>query len=302
MHLLQAIKFKGAYMLNNKSTSTSSDYIGIKRFVCALFLGLFLTACSDNGVQVFTQFANTQDIKEGGLVYLDDSVVGEVVDVKNNEQGSRVVIEFDKKAAATISDKSAVVVNRLKEGAPLEVYNRTSSSESYLQDGQEIQALDSMFQVGAWMLGDAIQLGAGSVSDYVQSFQDYLQGDKFQQDKAQVTEQLNAAKQAAQVAVQQAEKEVASAMQGMIDSEQEMAAAVEQLGEELSPMLEELGSSGAQLITELEKFTEGLQKTDQGEQQAGKELMQSLLRTLEKLNQSIEQGVQGDVSTDKKSG
>jgi len=281
-------------MLRYTTVTTSKTLTSLKLFFGTLFVALFLSACSDKGVQVITQFANTQDIKEGGLVYLDDQAVGEVVDVKNDEQGSRVLISFDKEAAASISDKSAVVVNRLKEGAPLEVYNRTSASGESLQDGQEIKAFDSMFQVGAWMVGDAIQLGTGTVSDYVQSFQDYLKGDKFQQDKAQVADQLNAAKEAAKVAVEQAEKEVTAAMKDMVDSEQEMAAAVEQLGEELSPMLEELGNSGAQLITELEKFTKGLQQTDTGEQQAGKELMQSLLRTLEKLNQSIEQGVQGD--------
>lgn len=275
---------------------SNSKLVKLKSSVSLLLLAIFLAACSDSGVQVLSKFANTQDIKEGSQVYLDDQIVGEVVDVTNDGEGSSVLIEFDKQAASSISGKSAVVVNRLKEGAPLEVYNRPSSAGDFLQQGQELKALDSMFQLGAWMVGDAIQLGTGSVADYMQSFQDYLKGDEFQQNKAQVTNQINAATQAAQVAVEQAEKSVSAAIEEMADSEQEMAAAVEQLGQELSPMMQELGKSGAQLIEELQKFTQGLQNTDKQEQQTGKALMDSLLQTLEKLNQSIEQGVQGEGS------
>lgn len=272
----------------------------LKSITCMLLLAAALGACSNGGIEVVSQFSNTQDIKEGSKVYLDEKVVGEVVDVANKGEGSRVLIVFDKQAADSISAKSALVVNRLKEGAPLEVYNRPSSAGEFLQDGQELTALDSMFQLGAWMVGDAIQLGTGSVSDYLQSFQDYLKGEQFQQDKAQVTEQINAATQAAQVAVEQAEKEVSDAIQEMADSEQEMAAAVEQLGQELSPMMQELGSSGAQLVEQLQRFTQGLQNTDKEEQQTGKALMDSLLETLEKLNQSIEQGVQGSDPSESK--
>lgn len=279
---------------------SNSKLVKLKSSVSLLLLAIFLAACSDSGVQVLSKFANTQDIKEGSQVYLDDQIVGEVVDVTNDGEGSSVLIEFDKQAASSISGKSAVVVNRLKEGAPLEVYNRPSSAGDFLQQGQELKALDSMFQLGAWMVGDAIQLGTGSVADYMQSFQDYLKGDEFQQNKAQVTNQINAATQAAQVAVEQAEKSVSAAIEEMADSEQEMAAAVEQLGQELSPMMQELGKSGAQLIEELQKFTQGLQNTDKQEQQTGKALMDSLLQTLEKLNQSIEQGVQGEGSAEPK--
>ena len=51
-----------------------------------------------------------------------------------------------------------------------------------------------------------------------------------------------------------------------------------------------MSESGSLLMQQLEQFTKGLESTAQGEQQAGKNFMDSLLATLEKLNQSMEEG------------
>lgn len=258
--------------------------------ILSLCLLVFLGACSDSGVNVTTRFANTQDIEEGAVVYFENQPVGDVSDVSNTNNGSIVQLNLNEDAAKIIGGGSAVVVNRLKEGGPIEIYNPGDVANKPLTDGQELKGLDSMFQLGAWMVGDAIQVGSGSVSQYVDAFQKYLQGDEFQAGKAQVQEQIGQATNAAKEAMKTVEQDVVQAMNEVLASEGEMAKAVEDLGNELSPVVKELSKSGSLLIEQLEQFAKGLENTQQGEQQAGQNLMESLLATMEKLNQSLEEG------------
>jgi len=57
--------------------------------------------------------------------------------------------------------------------------------------------LDSIFQLGAWMVGDAIQIGTDSVSKCVGAFQECLSGDEFEENNAIVLSGLT--KSAAEV-------------------------------------------------------------------------------------------------------
>ena len=161
------------------------------KLIIVAALSLFVAACGDNDLEVSTQFNNTQDIKEGAQVYFQEQPIGEVVDTDNEGNGMSVVIELDPSAAEMVSSTAAVVVNRLKESAQLEIHNPNQLTTDFVQDGQKLTGLDSMFQLGAWMIGDAIQLGSETLSEYVGAFNNYLQSDKFQQDKTVVTEQVN---------------------------------------------------------------------------------------------------------------
>jgi len=268
----------------------------IGRLLLLASLTLLMAARCSSGVQVSAHFENTQDIKEGTVVYFENEAVGEVVDVEATNGGSVVRLALSEEAPKSISSNAAVVVNRLKQGAPLEIYNRDIAGQETLKDGQELKGFDSMLQLGAWMVGDAIQLGSGSVSDLVQSFQDYLQGDKFQQDKAEVTAQIGAATTAAQEALKTIEQDVNTAVQELVDSEGDAAKSIEQLGEELSPLVGELAKSGTILAEQLEQFTKGLQEAQNEEQQAGQTLIDSLTAMLEKLNRSMQQGAENSDS------
>jgi len=265
--------------------------------ILSLCLLLILGACSESGVNVTTRFDNTQDVKEGTVVYFEDQAVGQVNEVSNTENGSLVQLNLNEDATKKISSTAAVVVNRLKEGAPLEIYNPGNTGGAPMVANQELKGLDSMFQLGAWMVGDAIKVGSGSVSQYVDAFQKYLHGDKFQSDKAQMQKQINQATDAAKDAMKTVEQDVAEAVGEIAASEGEMAKAVEEFGNELSPVVKELSKSGTLLMEQLEKFTKGLENTQQGEQQAGKNFMDSLLATLEKLNQSLEEGAAESADT-----
>ena len=305
--------------------------------ILSLSVLLLLGACSGSGVDVTAKFSNTQDIKEQAVVYFEDQPIGEVSDVKKSQNGSIVKLSLDKDAAKNISSRAAVVVNRLKEGAPIEIYNSGDANSAPLTTGQELKGLDSMFQLGAWMVGDAIQLGSGTVSQYVDAFQEYLKGDKFQSDKAQVQTQIAQATDAAKQAMETVERDVTEAVEEatgemskavadlgdelepivkefavaeqemartveelgselspiieeLLGVESQMSQAVEELGTELAPMVKELSKSGSLLVEQLEQFTKGLENTQRGEQQAGKDFMESLLATLEKLNKSMQEG------------
>lgn len=262
------------------------------RAAITLLTCLILSACSSSDVEITTTFNNTKDIKEGAPVYFNDVVVGEVSDVISYQNGSRVAISLDPSAAAQLSARSAAVVNRLKDGAPLELYNRAklTANDQALSDGQEIRGLDSIFQLGAWMIGDAIQVGMGSISQYVDSFQQYLLSDEFANDKEKIEIEVNGATMSAVQAMEAMGKDLNQAINELADSEEEIAAAVEQLGNELSPVVEELAKSGSRLAAELEKFATGLEAAAPAEQQTGQRLIDSLIAMLEKLNASMERG------------
>lgn len=276
----------------------------VGRYMTALrsfiLVGIFfcLSACSDSGIEISTTFANTQDIKEGAPVYFNDKVVGQVSDVVSQNNGSRVALELNPEIVSKLGSKSAIVVNRLKEGAPLEIYNRDATDNLPITSGQEIRGLDSMFQLGAWMVGDALQIGAGSISHYVESFQNYLASDEFSQDKENVESQINGATLSAAQAIEAAGQDMSKALKEVIASEDEIVAAVDQLSNELAPVVEKMARSGSQLTVELEKFAAGLESSSEAEQQSGQKLLDSLIAMLEKLNSSIETGATQGVKVD----
>lgn len=266
-------------------------HINFVKGLAILSLGLFLLACADGTSEISTTFANTKDIQKDSEVFFEDQVVGKVSDVVLQNNGSRVAIALNPGVLERLNNKSALVVNRLKEGAPLEIYNRATSDAQALQAGQEIRGLDSMFQLGAWMVGDAIQLGAGSISQYVDSFQQYLQSDEFEQDKQNIEIQIEGASVSAAQALEAVGNDLNRALEELVASEDEIVAAVDELGKELAPVVEQIGKSGSQLAIELEKFAAGLESSTESERQSGQKLLDSLVAMLEKLNASMEQGM-----------
>jgi len=271
------------------------------KYFLLLLITSSLVACSGNGVNVTAEFANTQDIKEGTKVYFDGKKIGEVSDVVKRENGSTVELELDSKATKLIDAKSAIVVNRIKSGAPLELYGRSNPSSEKLQDGQQIEGLDSMFQLGAWMVGDAIQIGTDSVSKYVGAFQEYLSGQEFEDSKALVQEQISGLTKSAAEVLTDMEKDVTSAMKDFSINEEQMVKTIEDLGDELSPLVNEVARSGTELVKQLEKFVVNIEeKANLSEQQSGEKILESLVETFEKMNQSIEKGVEEGFNSDQK--
>lgn len=272
----------------------------LKHFLLLLIVSS-IVACSGNGIHVTANFSNTQDIKEGTNVYFDGKKIGEVSDVVKRENGSTIELELDSKAIKLVDANSAVVVNRIKSGAPLELYGRSKPSSEKLEDGQEIQGLDSMFQLGAWMVGDAIQIGTDSVSKYVGAFQEYLNSKEFEENKALVQEQVSGLTKSATEVLSDMEKDVSSAMRDFSINEEQMAETIEQLGDELSPLVNEVARSSTELVKQLEQFVVNIEeKANLSEQQSGEKILESLVETFEKMNQSIEEGVEEGFSSDQK--
>jgi len=252
---------------------------------------VFLVACGGDGVNVTANFENTKDISEGADVYYEGKKVGEVSDVVEREVGSIIEVSLKKNVAKQLAAKSAIVVNRLKKGAPLEIYNRVTPDGEKLQAGQEIEGLDSMFQLGAWMIGDVIQTGSGSFSKYVGAFQKYLGSQEFEESKNQVQEQITDITKSAAQAAKSVEQEVTTAIKEFSVNEEQMAKTIEQLGDELSPVVSEVARSSTELVGQLEEFISNIEThADLGDQQTGEKFLQSLVETFEKLNKSIEEG------------
>jgi len=272
------------------------SYLNIERLKFSKLLLALLFAmlggCGGGSVEVTTFLANSSQVDKGTAVYFDNVQVGEVSDVVEEAAGSRIAISLDNEAAQKISRQSAVVINSLKQGSPLEIYNPATESGEVLLSGQEIKGLDSMFQLGAWMVGDAFQAGSGSVTQYVQAFQDYLKGDQFQQGKKEVKDKIDEAKGAASEAISDLQSDLNQAVEEMAASEEEVAAAMKELGNELSPMVQELSKTGVELMRELERFVLSLENSSPEQQQSGEKFMQSLEDTLEQLNMAIEDGAE----------
>lgn len=286
---------------NNRNTISEfkENFVkqGSLRILFSMVLLAMVSACGSEGVKITTSFANTQDIEEGATVYFDSEAIAEVVDVKTQGSGTVVVLEFEEKAAQIISADAALVVNRLVADAPLELYNSGNYSAGYIQDGQEITGLDSMMQLGAWKIGDTVQVGSESLNDYVNAFQEYLQSDEFQEDKQSAQAQVNSMTNQAQDAIATIGNDLTAMVQELADSEGDAAQVVEQLGEELSPLIQDVAKSGSELMQQLEEFTKGLEQIDSGEQQSGQVFLDSLASMFEKLNDSIEEGVSEGLET-----
>jgi paraquat-inducible protein B len=265
---------------------------GILKTATALLVIAGLSACGSNGIEVTAQFRNAADLKEGAKVYFEERSIGQVIDIKQQDSVVIVTMMIEQLAAETIDSAAAVAVNRIKPGTPLEIYASASAQQFGLQEGQQLKGLNSMMELVAWSLGDAFHAGTGELTAYVDSFQEYLEGDEFEQDRARVEAGVKEMAAVATVAMKTVEQDLATAMAEMTVSEEELALAILQLGDELSPVAEEMAKSGTDLMIELEKFTQGLENATAEEQASGQQLIESLIATIEKLNQAAERGAQ----------
>lgn len=283
-----------------KKLNTTFPVIGILKAVIPLLFLVSLSGCGDSGIKVTTEFRSAHGVKEGAKVYFEERGVGQVVaiavqDSDSQGSGSIVTMMIDPQAAEAIDPAAAVVINRIKPGAPLEIYASASAKQLGLQDGQQLKGLDSMIELVAWSLGDAFQAGSGELSGYVDSFQQYLKSDEFEDDRAQVEAGVKEMATVAAMALKTVEQDLAAAMSEMTVSEEELALAIQQLGDDLSPIAEEMAKSGTDLMFELEKFTQGLEKATVEEQAAGQRLIESIIATIEKLDTAAERGTQRSV-------
>ena len=261
----------------------------VKKYLAVAALAL-LVACGSDGVSIVADFPNSQNFKSGTPVYFENHVVGKVTAVDQSGQGAKVTLSLQPEAAEQMKGNMAAVVNRLRAGAPLELYNQVGNTAEPLQDGQSIRGLDSMVQLGAWMVGDAIQLGSSTLSDYVNSFQEYLSSDEFESDKAVVKQQIDTARAQASAAIENVESELTAAAESLLHSEQLAVESMQELSQELAPLVESLAGEGAQLATELQNLAESLQQHSDGQSPIGAEFLNSLMAALERINQAVENG------------
>lgn len=270
------------------------------RWLLAPAIAFLISACGEADLTVTAEFENTQDIKENVAVIYQDNVIGEVKQVNLGPNGSTVELSLDEAIASELNTDVAVVVNRVKEGAPLELYNGQSPDAEPLRDGQTIKGLDSMMQLGAWLMGDAIELGSKTINDYANAFQDYLNSDKFQRDKDQVEEQVESALVDAADALRSIESELAQAADEFINSEKIASDVIQQFGDELAPTVRELAKQGAKLTVEMDEIVTSLEQTMQeatpAQREAGRKFINSLIEMLEGLDAELKQGaVEGKV-------
>lgn len=256
-------------------------------------LALALAACSDQGMQVSASFSNTQDINEGTTVYFGHKVVGSVSDVSNTEYGSVVELTLDKEHAKKINAKAAVVVNRLRQGAPLELHNPPGPVRDAIQSGQRIEALDSMLQLVGWGIGSTFEAGTDSIS----AIKDYVKSEEFQRDKAGVGIALDESLAAAKDGIVEAEKTLEKVIGEMDLSEEELAAVVEALGDEMGPLVQEFAQGSTELMVELERFAQNLEHAGTDDQQTGQQFLESLTKALETLNESFDEGIEKGLDT-----
>ena len=251
------------------------------------FFSLLLLAACGSELQTTAVFNTTNDIEKGDPVYLENQMVGEVARVKQESVTTEIVIEMNELGQQQVKQDAAIVMNRLKTNSPLEIYNKKSATADIAHESQ-LTALNSMLELGTWMVGDTIAIGGNSLSGYVDAFQRYLDGDKFQQDKQ---------------VLQDAAKQIGSEVQGMTATleqelekltkelgltEEKAAAVIEQFGGELAPVIGELSKSSQAVVQELEKFTENIQFQNEEGKELGSTILSSLLKTLETVNESLE--------------
>ncbi len=248
---------------------------------------LALSACGDRSFNVTTQFASADGVELGEAVIYEGQPVGTVAGIDESLEGVTVELALDPESVTLFHTKSVVVVNSMEQGSPLEIYNRTTSDPIPLAEGQALQGLNSMFELGAWLVGDAVQLGSGTLSDLFDSFTGYLQGEQFAADKQAVEQQLSQAALAAQEAVKTVETDLSAALQELKASEGEMSEAIAKMGEELSPVVRELSASGSELIQQLEEFARNVEEQAQENPQLGQDLVQSLVQVLDELNAQV---------------
>ena len=257
-----------------------------------LLLALTLTACGSSGIEVSSRFNNDQEIDEGAAVFFKGELAGEVIDVSVDDSGSLVTMLIESEQAELISSKAAVVVNSLKQGKPLEIHNSANPKGLGLEDGDQLDGLDSMMSLIGWSVGDALDFGGSELSGYLESFQKYLESDEFETDKDEIQTHIESAANDAVTVLKEMEGEITATINDQKMNEQELAAAMEQLGDELAPVIEEAAASGVKIMQELERFAERLEVQSEQHQDSGQQFLDSLSSMLEKLNESMEKGLE----------
>ena len=273
-----------------KKNLVKSPLVKNTRAISLLIAVLLLAACS-NGVEVTAKFDQAQNIEEGAQVYYKGNVVGNVKRHTKEPQGSAVVMSLDEAAAKIIAPNSAVVINHIKPGSPLEIHASVNPAQGGVSHGQELVGMNSTFDLIAWSVGDTFKSTTTELSTYVNEFSNYLESDQFKNDKAQVEQGVAEMANSAAQAIQSIEQDLASAMADIDVSEEDLAKAIEGLGNDLSPLAKEMAKSGTNLMQELDKFTQGLENATPAEQASGQRLIESMLAAIERLNKSAGEGV-----------
>ena len=256
----------------------------------SLLIIFFLSSC-DSGVEVSATFTKTQNVKEGAqVIYLGD-VVGKVTSYSKDQSGSVIVMNIDEDVAIKIDPNSAVVINRIKPGSPLEIHPSVTPKEGGVSDGSELNGMNSMFDLVAWSVGGAFKSSTNELSSYVDEFSSYLESDQFKGDKALVEQGVIEMATSATEAMKSIEQDLAQAMAEIDVTEEDLAKAIESLGDDLSPLAKEMAKSGTDLMLELDKFAHGLENATAEEQASGQRLIESMLAAIERLNASAEDGV-----------
>lgn len=257
------------------------------RALTLVLASIFLAACGSD-MQVTTTLNSTKDIRSGDDVFLSGAVVAEVVEVEQVDSKTVLTLELNNNGESSIKQNAAVVVNRLKANTPLEIYNQKDQSE-LIQAGDELQGLNSMFQLGAWMVGDSLNAGSDSLSNYVDAFQRYLNGDEFKKDKQAMTDAAQQLGQEVRGAAKTFENKVKNTVTELGVTEQKAAEVVEQLGTELAPVLGELSKSSQAVVKELDELAKNLKSQSSETKELGSTLLSSLLKTLERVNDDLGQ-------------
>lgn len=256
---------------------------------CLMLIGL-VGCTAPQPFQVSARFNQTRDIEVGRPVLFDGVSVGEVLTVTHEGAGSIVAMSVTPEAAEIISADAALVVNRIKPGAPLELHNPSGVMVEPLQAGQRVQAMDSMLELMAWSVGDAINAGGEQLAVMVDDFQRYIKSDEFQQNAQAVQQQLQDALGTTAAALKTIGEDVAQSIVNVAATEDQLAQAIDELGDELGPVVEEMARSSADLAAELDQFSAQLENASPEQRASGERLIQSITDLLAKLNQSLEQG------------
>lgn len=256
-----------------------------------LLLALILGGC-DSGVDVSASFDKQQAVKEGAQVYYLGDVVGKVSSLASSVNGSEVVIQLDADAATTIDPNSAIVINRIKPGSPLEIHPSVMPVEGGVQSGHKFTAMNSMFELVAWSVGDAFKSTTQELGNAVDEFSNYLESDDFKKNKAMVEQGVVDMANSASQALKSIEQDLGAAIAEIDVTEEDLARAIEGLGDDLSPLAKEMAKSGTDLMLELERFSQGLENATPEDHARGQRLIESMLIALERLNESADEGVQ----------
>ena len=147
------------------------------RFIFMLAFAAALSACGDGRVEVASHFDSDNGVEPGRVVYFEDQEIGTVTAAEKTVNGVDVLLALQAEALEQISSKAALVVNSTKQGQPLEIINPSNLDAPALQAGQQLEGLDSMFEMGAWMVGDALDVSADTLNSLPLSLSCLIIGD-----------------------------------------------------------------------------------------------------------------------------